>query len=65
MAESLTKPWLCYSIGLYDPIPGVDYTLLSRSWIVSYVNSLLLSGELPTDTAGDVKRALFNIAIKS
>lgn len=65
VAESLTKPWLCYSIGLYDPIPGVDYTLLSRSWVVSYVNSLLLSGELPTDTAGDVKRALFNIAIKS
>lgn len=64
-AEALTKPWLCYSIGFYDPIPGVDYTLLSHSWIVSYTNNLLLNKSLPAGVERQVKLALFNIATHS
>lgn len=52
-------------LGGYDPIPDVDYTMLAQSWLLTYVNDLLVVQKLPAATRDQVKRAIFNINMRS
>lgn len=59
--EVFYTPECSYTIGLYDPLPDVDYSTLRHSWIYSYIYDLYIKQALPTETKDLVKRVLFNI----
>lgn len=50
---------------LYDPMPEIDYTLLSKSWLFSYINMLQTDQQISPASSDRVKQALFNIITHS
>lgn len=63
--EVFNYPLSKMMLGGYDPIPDVDYTMLAQSWLLTYVNDLLVNQKLPAATRNQVKQAIFDINMRS
>lgn len=66
MAEEVFNDLGCSSgHALSDFLPYVNYAILAQSWLLTYVNDLLVNQKLPAATRNQVKQAIFEIYMRS
>lgn len=62
--ENLNYPLGKRMLGGYDPIPDIDYAVLSQSWLYTYVNGLTENTKIADTSRSFIKRTLFDVSMR-